>query len=133
MHTMAPACAAELHACRVRLTTGPAAAAEAYDQGRTAICAWDASVARDIAVLLTSELAANAIWHTAGEAATLGVRCVRIQLRVDVQDTSSCRPVLADAGEPDPRDRRRAGVRPVASAAAWPDRAENSVKWRGSP
>lgn len=27
----------------------------------------------------------------------------------------------------------RAGVRPVASAAAWPDRAENSVKWEGKP
>jgi hypothetical protein len=42
--------------------------------------------------------------------------------------------VLADAGEPDGATGGvRAGVRPVASAAAWPDRAENSVKWRGKP
>ena len=39
MHTMAPTRAAELPACRIRLTTGPAAAAEGHGQGRTAICA----------------------------------------------------------------------------------------------
>ena len=97
MHTMAPTRAAELPACRIRLTTGPAAAAEAHGQGRTAICAWDAPVARDVAVLPTSELATNAIRHTAGEAVTLGIQCARIQLRVDVHDTSSYLPVLADA------------------------------------
>lgn len=97
MPTMALARAAELHACRVRLTTGPAAAAEARGQGRTAICAWDAHVAGDVAVLLIRELEANAIRHTAGEAVTPGIQCARIQLRVDGHDTSSSLPVLADA------------------------------------
>src|ERR1700760_4437957 len=60
---------------------------------------------------------------------TLGIQR-HTQLRVNVHDTLSSRP--ADAGEPDARaEACRQGVPPAASAAAWPDRAENPVKWRG--
>jgi len=86
MHTMMSGRAAELQACRVRLAPGPAAAAEARSQVRAAIAAWKAPVDEDIAVLLTSELVTNAVKHS--ETVTLGIRCARDQLRVDVYDTS---------------------------------------------
>ena len=44
MNAMALTRPAELHVCRVRLTTGPAAAAEARSQVRAAICTWDVPV-----------------------------------------------------------------------------------------
>ena len=97
MHTMVSSRAAELQACRVRLAPGPAAAAEARGQVRAAIAAWKAPVDEDIAVLLTSELVTNAVKHTAGETVTLGIRCARDQLRVDVYDTSPAPPMLTNA------------------------------------
>ena len=97
MHTMVSSRAAELQACRVRLAPGPAAAAEARGQVRAAIAAWKTPVDEDIAVLLTSELVTNAVKHTAGETVTLGIRCARDQLRVDVYDTSPSPPVLTNA------------------------------------
>ncbi len=66
MNAMAPTRPTELNGCRVRLTTGPAAAAEARSQVRAAICAWDLPVDLDVAVLLTSELVTNAIRHEPG-------------------------------------------------------------------
>ena len=94
MHTMVSGRAAEFQACRVRLTSGPAAAAEARRQVRAAIAAWKSSVDTDVAVLLTSELVTNAVKHSA--AVTLGIRCARDRLRVDVHDTSPLPPVLID-------------------------------------
>ena len=96
MNTMALTRPAELQACRVRLTTGPAAAAQARGQVRAAVCAWDLPVDLDVAVLLTSELVTNAIRHEAGETITLAIRCTRGRLRVDVHDSSSSLPVAAD-------------------------------------
>ena len=97
MNAMAPTRPTELHRCRVRLTTGPAAAAEARSQVRAAICAWDLPVDPSVAILLTSELVTNAIWHEAGETVTLAITCSCDQLRVDVHDTSCSMPVLVDA------------------------------------
>ncbi len=97
MNAMAPTRPTELHGCRVRLTTGPAAAAEARSQVRAAICAWDVPVDPSVAVLLTSELVTNAIRHEAGETVTLAITCSCGQLRVDVHDTSCSMPVLVDA------------------------------------
>jgi hypothetical protein len=108
MNTTAPARAAELHKCPVQLTMGPATAAEAHGTGRRTICARNAPAAKDAAVLLPSELATNAVRHTAGETATPGIPCTPIQLSADVHDISVCMPVLADAGGPGPRDRGRA-------------------------
>jgi len=88
MNAMAPTRPTELHGCRVRLTTGPAAAAEARSQVRAAICAWDVPVDPSVAVLLTSELVTNALRHEAGKAIELVVSCAYRQLQVDVYDTS---------------------------------------------
>ena len=49
--------------------------AEARDQVRAAITAWDVPVDPDVAVLLTSELVTNAIQHEAGETITLFITC----------------------------------------------------------
>jgi hypothetical protein len=61
MSTIAPTRPVKLNACRVRLTMGPAAAAEARGQVRAAICAWDVPADMDVAVLLTSELVSSAM------------------------------------------------------------------------
>jgi len=96
MNAMAPTRPTELHGCRVQLTTGPAAAAEARSQVRAAICAWDVPVDPDVAVLLTSELVTNAIRHEVGGTVTLAISCPGGQLRVEVHDTSCFLPVLVD-------------------------------------
>jgi len=96
MNAMAPTRPTTLNGCRVRLTTGPAAAAEARGQVRAVICAWDVPVDTGVAVLLTSELVTNAIRHEPGETVMLVISCSRGQLRVDVHDTSCSLPVLAD-------------------------------------
>jgi anti-sigma regulatory factor (Ser/Thr protein kinase) len=97
MKAMAPTRPTELHGYRVRLATGPAAAAEARSQVRAAICSWDVPVDPDVAVLLTSELVTNGIRHGAGGTVTLAITCSCDQLRVDVHDTSRFLPVLANA------------------------------------
>jgi anti-sigma regulatory factor (Ser/Thr protein kinase) len=97
MNTRAPTRPTELHSRRVRLTTGPAAAAEARSQVQAAICAWDVPVDPSVAILLTSELVTNAIRHEAGDTVTLAITCSCGQLRVDVHDTSCFFPVLGDA------------------------------------
>ena len=97
MNAMALTRPTELQGRRVRLTTGPAAAAEARRQVRAAICTWDVPVDPDVAVLLTSELVTNAIRHQAGRTVTLVITCPEDQLRVDVYDTSCFMPVLVDA------------------------------------
>src|ERR1700755_370219 len=88
MNAMAPTRPAELHACRVRLAPGPAAAAEARGQVRAGIRAWEIAVDPDGAVLLDRE---------PGEAIVLAITCPFGQLRVDVHDTSRALPVLVDA------------------------------------
>ena len=97
MKAMAPTRPAELLCRRVRLTTGPAAAAEARSQVRAAICAWAVPVDPSVAILLTSELVTNAIRHEPGETVTLAITCSCGQLRVDVHDSSCSWPVLVDA------------------------------------
>jgi anti-sigma regulatory factor (Ser/Thr protein kinase) len=97
MNAMAPTRPADLHVCRIRLTTGPVAAAEARGQVRAAIRAWDIPVDPDVAVLLASELVTNAVGHEPGDTIMLAITCSFRQLRVDVHDTSRTLPVLADA------------------------------------
>jgi anti-sigma regulatory factor (Ser/Thr protein kinase) len=99
MTTMAPPRTAERHGCRVRLVTGPAAAAEARRRVRDAIQRWQVSVDLDAALLLTSELVTNAVRHQAGQGAqavTLAIACSRGRLRVDVHDTSCSLPAVAE-------------------------------------
>jgi anti-sigma regulatory factor (Ser/Thr protein kinase) len=97
MNAMAPTRPTELQLCRVRLTSGPAAAAQARSQVRAAIRAWEAAVDEDVAVLLASELVTNAITHETNETVTLVITCPRGQLRVDVHDTSHRLPVVLEA------------------------------------
>ena len=96
MNVMAPTRPTELRGYHVRLTAGPAAAAEARGQVRAAICAWDLPVDPDVAILLTSELVTNAIRHQPDGVVTLAVSCSCDELRVDVHDTSCSLPVLVD-------------------------------------
>jgi anti-sigma regulatory factor (Ser/Thr protein kinase) len=87
------------HGCRVRLATGPAAAAEARRRVRDAIRSWQVPVDLDAALLLTSELVTNAVRHEAGQraqAVVLAIACSRGRLRVDVHDTSCSLPAVAE-------------------------------------
>jgi anti-sigma regulatory factor (Ser/Thr protein kinase) len=97
MNVMAPIRQSELQRCHVRLTAGPAAAAEARSQVRAVISAWDVPVDSSVAVLLTSELVTNAITHVASETITLAISCSHDRLRVDVHDASWILPVVMDA------------------------------------
>lgn len=115
MNAMAPTRPAELRQRRIRLATGPAAAAEARSQVRAAICAWDVPVDPSVAALLTSELVTNAVRHEAGETVTLTIICSRGQLRVAVYDTSRVMPVLVDAPADEETGR---GLMLVASLSA---------------
>lgn len=93
MNTMAPISPTELHACRVRLTPGPAAAAEARGKVRAAIRAWRIPVDPDIALLLTSDLVTDVVRHVPDETVTLAIRCALGHLRVDVHGTPRSLPV----------------------------------------
>jgi anti-sigma regulatory factor (Ser/Thr protein kinase) len=97
MNVMAPTRPTELSGCRVRLTAGPAAAAEARRQVKAAIRTWEIPVDPDTAVLLTSELMTNAIRHEVTGIVVLAITCSCGQLRVDVHDTSRALPMLVDA------------------------------------
>jgi anti-sigma regulatory factor (Ser/Thr protein kinase) len=97
MNVMALTRPTELRGCRVRLTAGPAAAAEARRQVQAAIRTWDILVDPDVAVLLTSELVTNAIRHEVTGIIMLAITCSCGQLRVDVHDTSRVLPMLVDA------------------------------------
>jgi Histidine kinase-like ATPase domain len=97
MNTMAPTRPPELYLRRIRLTTGPTAAAQARRHVLAAVRAWDIPVDPDAAVLLTSELVTNAIRNEPGQTVTLALSCSRDQLRVDVHDTSPFLPVQVDA------------------------------------
>jgi anti-sigma regulatory factor (Ser/Thr protein kinase) len=114
MTTMAPPRPAERHerhecherqerherlGCRVRLATGPAAAAEARRRVRDAIRSWQVPVDLDAALLLTSELVTNAVRYEAGQGAqavVLAITCSRGRLHVDVHDTSRSLPAVAE-------------------------------------
>jgi anti-sigma regulatory factor (Ser/Thr protein kinase) len=82
--------------CRVKLAATLAAAAQARTEIEIALCAWQVPVDPEVAVLLTSELVANAVTHGAGEYVILAVSCDRYEFRVDVHDASGDLPVLAD-------------------------------------
>ena len=97
MNVMAPTRPIEIRGCRIRLTAGPTAAAQARRQVQAAICTWGIPVDRDEAVLLTSELVTNAIRHEVTGIVTLAITCSAGQLRVDVHDTSRALPMLVDA------------------------------------
>ncbi|WP_300605040.1 hypothetical protein [Trebonia sp.] len=89
MNTMAPTLSrpAGLQACRVRLATGPAAAAQARSQVRAVVCAWDVPVDAETGrgLLLAATLSAE--WG-----------CYRTPAGKVVYFTLACQP-----GVPEPR------------------------------
>jgi anti-sigma regulatory factor (Ser/Thr protein kinase) len=117
MHAMVATPPTQLQQCRVRLAAGPAAAGEARGQVRAAIRDWGLPVDQDVAVLLASELVTNAVMHETGETVSLGIRCFRGRLRVDVYDTSHCFPeVTVAAGD---AETGRGLMLVAALAAEW--------------
>jgi anti-sigma regulatory factor (Ser/Thr protein kinase) len=117
MNVLAPIRPTVLQQCRIRLSAGPAAVAEARRHVRAAICVGDVLVDQDVAVLLTSELVTNAIRHDAGEIITIAVTYCFRQLRVDVHDTSRCLPVVAAA--PSDAEAGRGLMLVAALSAEW--------------
>lgn len=97
MDTMVPIGSEVQRTCRISLTSGPAAAAQARSRVRAAIRDWDVPVDEPTAALLTSELVTNAIRHGKGKIIMLVINCDCVQLRVDVHDTSRSVPVQKDA------------------------------------
>ena len=81
---------------RITLTADHAVEAARHEV-RAAIRAWDVPVDPAVAVLLTSELVANALRQEAGRAIELVVSCALGQLQVDVYDTSPARALQVDA------------------------------------
>jgi len=83
---------------KLRITlTAEYAAEAARNEVRAAIRAWDVPVDPSVAVLLTSELVANALRHAAGRAIELVVSCALGQLQVDVYDKSPAAELQVDA------------------------------------
>ncbi len=114
---MAPTHPTELQQRRLRLAREPTAAAEARNQVRTVIRAWKVPVDPDIAILLTSDLVTNAIAYGDGETVTLGIRCSRAHLRIDVYDTSRSLPMAVD--EPAGTETGRGLVLVAALSTEW--------------
>jgi hypothetical protein len=81
---------------RITLTAVHAAQA-ACNEVRAAIRAWDVPVDPSVAVLLTSELVANALRSASSKAIELVVSCALGQLQVDVYDTSTAAALQVDA------------------------------------
>jgi anti-sigma regulatory factor (Ser/Thr protein kinase) len=84
---------------RIRIMADLTAAATARTEVEEAIRAWRVPVDPDVAVLLTSELVANAITHGVGpdgDSILLTVACDGTGLRVDVHDDSGDLPVLSE-------------------------------------
>jgi hypothetical protein len=111
MTTMTPPRTAERHACRVRvrLVTGPAVTAEARRRVRAAIASWPVPADLDAALLLTSELVTNAVRAHGGPGRHARHQLFPRPVRVDVHDTSSSLPAVADV----PPTRR------PAAACSW--------------
>jgi anti-sigma regulatory factor (Ser/Thr protein kinase) len=88
--------------CRIPLMADRAAAAAARRVVEDAIRAWRVPVDADAAVLLTSELVANAVTHgnqAAGTFVLLTVAREQACLRVDVHDGSADLPVIDEASD----------------------------------
>jgi anti-sigma regulatory factor (Ser/Thr protein kinase) len=88
------------HQCRIPLRANLGAAGAARAVVEDAIRAWHVPVDPDVAILLASELVANAVTHATPAAGTfvlLTIACDAAALRVDVHDGSGDLPVLDEA------------------------------------
>ncbi len=99
MTMMAPVRMTVQRPCRLGLTPGPAAAAQARRHVRAVIGAWDAPVDDYVAALLTSELVTNAVKHVPDHPGSIDlvISWASGELRVEVHDRSRSAPVVIDA------------------------------------
>ena len=100
IRTARPPLPVSQHQCRIPLMADLAAAGAARAVVKDCIRTWRVPVDADVAVLLTSELVANAVTHgtqTAGTFVLLAIACDGAGLRVDVHDGSGDLPVLDEA------------------------------------
>lgn len=101
MKAMAPTRPSPPRQYRLRLPATPLAAGRARKEVGETIAAWAIDVDREAAVLLTSELVANAVLHDGGGAISLTISCCQCQFRVDVHDTSHNPPLPARRTPPE--------------------------------
>ena len=80
------------HSMSCQLSHEPAQVRQAREQARQALCGWGLGEHAELAELIVSELAANAIQHGAGPV-QVRVSYARGDLRVDVHDDGAGRPV----------------------------------------
>jgi len=97
MNTMVLTRPAERHGCLLRLPAAPAAAVAARRRVRAALAAWRLPVDPDIAILLTSDLVADALWRQASGTIKLTVACADGRLRVEVHGAAPVLPWPADS------------------------------------
>jgi anti-sigma regulatory factor (Ser/Thr protein kinase) len=87
---------AGLRVRHVPLPTGLAAVAQAREQVRAIVVAWQVPVDPYAVALLTSELVTNAVRYEDSPAVMLDIACSCGQLRIDVHDSSRAMPAPAD-------------------------------------
>jgi anti-sigma regulatory factor (Ser/Thr protein kinase) len=117
------------HSMSCQLSHEPAQVRQARDQARQALCRWGLGEHADLAELIVSELAANAIQHGAGPV-QVRVSHARGDLRVDVHDHGAGRPARRPVTAGDESGRglallddltgQRGGTRAVANDSAGP-------------
>jgi anti-sigma regulatory factor (Ser/Thr protein kinase) len=114
---------APLPACRLALSAGTQAAAEARSQLHTLVALWGMRVDVDVLVLLASELITNAVTHAdnggSPEVISVCVRCLRDELRVEVHDGSPDMPVPVQLKVDDDAETGRGLMLVDALAAEW--------------
>ena len=97
MNTMVLTRPAERHGCLLRLPATPAAAAAARHRVRAALAAWRPPVDPDIAIVLTSDLVADALWRQPSGTIKLTVACADGRLRLEVHGAAPALPWPADS------------------------------------
>jgi len=117
------------HSTSCQLSHDPAQVRAAREQARQALCRWGRGEHAELAELIVSELATNAIQHGDGPV-QVRVSCARGDLRVEVHDHGAGRPVRRPVTADDESGRGlailddliglRGGTRAVANDGAGP-------------
>lgn len=95
-----PRTGAGVHSLSCELSRDPAQVRHARERARKALCDWGLGEHADLAALVVSELVTNAICHGDG-AAWMGVSHSGGELRVEVHDDGTARPVRRQPGADD--------------------------------
>jgi anti-sigma regulatory factor (Ser/Thr protein kinase) len=129
MNTATGKTATREHSVSCQLSREPAQVRQAREQARQALCGWGLGQHAELAGLIVSELATNAIQHGAGPV-QVRVSYARGDLRVDVHDDGAGRPARRPLTAGDESGRglallddltgQRGGTRAVANDRAGP-------------